>query len=163
MRSKTRRLLVYPNFTSGLYTINTMIKQSTIKVLCGFFVLFLFSCQSKDEKKPTIHEKHAATKEKKETPAPQKSKSIGDTEHLFYIDIAKEKTYVNKRIHSIKAKVLVKADRSVEVIQYQVTPADHIVKKINKLLETYRIRQASLDSGKIKTGENIVRLRFVRD
>lgn len=134
-----------------------------MKALYGFLILLLFSCQQKDEKKLIIHEKHATEKQEQKEPTRKKSKSIGETTHILYIDIAKEKTYANKTIHSIKAKVLIKDDRSVEVVQFQDPPSTEIIEKINKLLETYRVRQESLDKGKIKTGECIVRLRFAKD
>lgn len=73
-----------------------------MKALYGLLFLLLFSCQQKDEKKLTVHEKYA-TKETEAPPARKKSKSIGETTHVLYIDIAKEKTYINKTIHSIKA------------------------------------------------------------
>ncbi|WP_455672965.1 DUF4891 domain-containing protein [Phocaeicola sp.] len=81
--------------------------------------------------------------------------------HIFWIDLDKNKKNKEKVIRNVKVKALVDKEGKVKVLEYEKKQPSLRINKIEKCLRTFRVKPEWLENGKIKTGEQIVFLRFI--
>ena len=80
---------------------------------------------------------------------------------IFWIDLDKSKSNMGKTIRNVKAKVSINKEGKINVLEYEKKQPSLITNKIDKCLKTFRVKPEWIASGKVKTGENIVFLRFL--
>ena len=80
---------------------------------------------------------------------------------IFWIDLDKSKSNMGKTIRNVKAKVSINKEGKINVLEYEKKQPSLITNKIDKCLKTFRVKPEWIGSGKVKTGENIVFLRFL--
>ena len=80
---------------------------------------------------------------------------------IFWIDLDKSKSNMGKTIRNVKAKVSINKEGKINVLEYEKKQPSLITNKIDKFLKTFRVKPEWIASGKVKTGENIVFLRFL--
>lgn len=80
--------------------------------------------------------------------------------HIFWIDMDKSKDYNGKKIRNVKVRAQIEKDGKVKVLEYEKEQHFMVTDKIDKCLRTFRVKADWLESGKVKTGEQIIFLRL---
>lgn len=83
---------------------------------------------------------------------------------IFWVDKkAIPPNYPLKRVRTAKAKVIIRQNGKVDLLEFRKQQPSDVAKYIAYRLEIFRVPSIMLDSGYVKTGEQYVQLRYCPD
>lgn len=129
-------------------------------VLLGLLLIISMSnCSSSSEEKGnnTLSDSLKSTTEKTE----KQDSQFPRASHIFWIDLDKSKSYNGKTMRNVKVKAMIDNEGKVKVTKYEKKQSILVTNKIEKCLQTFRVKPEWLESGKVKIGEQIIFLRFI--
>ena len=90
----------------------------------------------------------------------EKKNDIGKATYIFWINKAEAKK-LRGLTFNIKCKVTINEDGSIKILGYEKVQPYTVTKSLKKYLETFRVDEKALKEGTVKTGDQVVFLRYV--
>lgn len=131
-----------------------------MKKVFGILLSVLLACtscgdgSSKNEPSFKVYDEYS--KEKKV----EKKNDIGKATYIFWINKAEAKK-LRGLTFNIKCKVTINEDGSIKILGYEKEQPYTVTKSLKKYLKTFRVDEKALKEGTVKTGDQVVFLRYV--
>lgn len=131
-----------------------------MRKLIGVILLVLLACSSCKNGKndPTFKVQDGYSKEKKVVVEEQKK--LGRATTILWINKDEAKSLRGLTLN-IKCRVLINEDGSITILEYEKEQNYDVKRSLTKYLKTYRVQADALKDGTVKTGEQVVFLRYV--